>query len=392
MKITFVTPYADLTGGIRVIAIYADKMQKRGHDVLIVSQPLKQPTLREQARSLRKGQGLIPKRQSKVSHLDDYPNLPLKVLDHCRPVTDDDIPDSDVVIATWWETADWVAKLSPQKGAKAYFMQDYGVAGQEMEQIVPTWKLPLHIITIAPWLKRLIHEYCGNIPVTVVPNAADLEMFYASPRNKQLHPTVGFNARYEYSKGADIAIEAIRLAQEAIPDLHVNVFGPEKPHQLLPSQTTFIQRPSNHQLREIYASCDAWLFPSRREGFGLPILEAMACRTPVIGTPAGAAPELLEKGGGILVKPEDPEDMAAAIQTICCLTNEDWKKMSDLAYSTVANYSWEDAATRFEEGLNIAIKRNHPPLSIATKKSMNLSEASEGVKGKLKRRFQQLQA
>jgi len=44
----------------------------------------------------------------------------------------------------------------------------------------------------------------------------------------------------------------------------------------------------------------------------LPILEAMACRTPVIGTPAGPAPELLGAGGGILVRPEDPADMAMA--------------------------------------------------------------------------------
>ena len=47
------------------------------------------------------------------------------------------------------------------------------------------------------------------------------------------------------------------------------------------------------------------------EGFGLPI----------IGTPAGAAPELLAGVGGILVKPEDPENRAEAIEQICHLSD-----------------------------------------------------------------------
>ncbi|MGC8714943.1 MAG: glycosyltransferase [Leptodesmis sp.] len=53
-------------------------------------------------------------------------------------------------------------------------------------------------------------------------------------------------------------------------------------------------------MRDYYSACDAWLFPSRYEAVGLPILEAMACRTPVIGTPAGIAPEMLSDGAGIL--------------------------------------------------------------------------------------------
>ena len=68
----------------------------------------------------------------------------------------------------------------------------------------------------------------------------------------------------------------------------------------LPRDTEFHLRPPQDRIRDIYSKCDAWLFGSRSEGFGLPILEAMACRTPVIGTPAGAAPELLGDGRGIL--------------------------------------------------------------------------------------------
>ncbi|MFZ3585099.1 hypothetical protein ACOI1H_23630, partial [Loktanella sp. DJP18] len=36
----------------------------------------------------------------------------------------DDLPDSDVIIATWWETAEWVAALPSIKGRKFYLLQD----------------------------------------------------------------------------------------------------------------------------------------------------------------------------------------------------------------------------------------------------------------------------
>lgn len=357
MKITFVMAGGfNLTGGERVIATYAKHLQQRGHEVFAVSCPIPPPSFREQLRSLRQGKGWISSPPKEGSHIRQA-NIPHRLLDSTRPIVDADVPDADVVVATWWETAEWVANLSPAKGAKAYFMQDYGAPGQELEQIVPTWTLPLHIITIAQWLGDLITKHCGHIPLTVVPNAVDLDMFYAEPRGKQTRPTVGLMYRSMPSKGADLALKAIELAGQAIPDLQVIAFGLEDLTQL-PPNTTYLQQPPDSELRKIYATCDAWLFPSRREGFGLPILEAMACRTPVIATPAGAAPEILAKGGGILVQPENPVDIASAIQTISQLSAADWQAMSDLAYQNATGYTWEDATDRFEAGLHLAIERS----------------------------------
>jgi glycosyltransferase involved in cell wall biosynthesis len=125
----------------------------------------------------------------------------------------------------------------------------------------------------------------------------------------------------------------------------------------LPTGTEYFQQPPQTAIKDIYAQCDAWLFASRLEGFGLPIIEAMACRTPVIGTPAGAAPELLVDGGGILVKPEDPEDMAKAIEEICMMSESEWRAMSDAAYATATGYTWDDAAELCEDAYKTAIKR-----------------------------------
>jgi glycosyltransferase involved in cell wall biosynthesis len=90
----------------------------------------------------------------------------------------------------------------------------------------------------------------------------------------------------------------------------------------------------------------------------LPIIEAMACRTPVISTPAGAAPEILSGGSGILVRPEDPEEMAKAIESICQLPNSKWQDLSEAAYAKVNNYTWEDATAYFEAALKVAVDKS----------------------------------
>ncbi len=58
MKITFVMACASLAGGDRVIAIYAERLKKRGHEVFVVAFPPSKPSLREQVRSLLK-EGLM---------------------------------------------------------------------------------------------------------------------------------------------------------------------------------------------------------------------------------------------------------------------------------------------------------------------------------------------
>jgi glycosyltransferase involved in cell wall biosynthesis len=58
-----------------------------------------------------------------------------------------------------------------------------------------------------------------------------------------------------------------------------------------------------------------YVCPSRLEGFGLTILEAMAAGKPIVGTKVGAIPELIKNGvNGVLV---DPEDTASMSQAIC---------------------------------------------------------------------------
>lgn len=364
MRITFVLPHAGLAGGIRVLAIYAKRLQQRGHHVTVISTRWTPPGRRARAWGrLRRLMQLLhphPERRREPSHFHGL-NIEHVQIRESRPVTEADVPDGDVVVATWWETAAWVAGFSPHKGAKAYFVQDYGAhGGQPMEQVAATWLLPLHQIVISKWLMRLIEEHCGKSEADYVPNAVDLKQFCATPRSKQRRPTVGFLYNTAPQKGCDTILKAIELASRNVAELHVVSYGPGRPvPQLpLPAGSDFWSFAPDDKLKEIYSACDAWLFGSRLEGFGLPILEAMACRTPVIATPAGAAPELVGEGGGLLVKADDACDMARAIEQVVSMPESTWRTMSDAAFATASRYTWDDATDLFEAALHRAIAKS----------------------------------
>ena len=136
-----------------------------------------------------------------------------------------------------------------------------------------------------------------------------------------------------------------------MPDLRVVAFGEKTSGVTLPPFVEYEVRPAQPRIAEIYASCDAWLFSSRSEGFGLPILEAMACRTPVVGTAAGVAPDVLPGGGGRLVDVDDVAAMAAAIVDYCRLDETAWRDLSDRAVATAAGFRWDAATRLFEANL-----------------------------------------
>jgi glycosyltransferase involved in cell wall biosynthesis len=358
MRITFVLNHVNLNGGIRVIAIYAERLKKRGHQITVISRPRPVQPFKSRVKSLLKGNGWPTDPNTLPDHFDNV-DVDFRVIESRRPIVDRDVPDGDVVIATWWETADWVNALSPSKGAKAYFVQDFGANdAQPMEELARTWRLPLHRIIISQYIREMVKQHADDgREISYVPNAVDLEQFRSPPRGKQPTPAVGTIYSPSHFKGADIALKAAEIARQKLSDLRLIGFGSTVPADLrLPEWTTLRNRVPDNELKNIYAACDAWLFPPRKEGYGLPVTEAMACRTPVIATPAGAAPELINAhGGGMLVPHDDPAAMAEAIVKICSLADNEWRRLSDAAYATVAGYSWDDATERFEAALKLAI-------------------------------------
>ena len=360
MRVSFVLPDVNLGGGTRAIAAHATNLLRRGHEVSVVATPPTTHGFGGLVKSFLKWDRWSASGSVQASHFDGSV-VPLKVIESVRPVTDADVPDADIVIATWWETAEWVARLSPRKGLKAYFIQHHeALLGQPKSRVDATWSLPMQKLTCSQWLADLARDEFGDPHAIAVPNGVDHGLFFAEPRGKQPVTTVGMLYATNPSKGCDVSLRAFELAAKQCPGLRLIVFGSEAESQdlPLPPGTQFHSMPEQSRLRTIYASCDAWLYGSLTEGFGLPILEAMACRTPVIGTPAGAGAQLISDTTGALVKCGDREGMGQAIGRIHDASEGAWIEMSDAAHRVASEHSWDRSTDLFEEALKMTLARS----------------------------------
>lgn len=363
MRVTFVLPHAGLAGGSRVVAIYAKILHERGHDVTIVSIPKRSAKLIDQAKAVVKRRP-VPARNPDhgPSHLDGL-GLDWRVLESRRPVTNADVPDADVVIATWWETAEWVSKLSPTKGVKAYFLQHHEIHdGQPRDRVAATWRLPLRKITISQWLSDTNERVYGLGPIPIVHNSVDTGMFNAPERDRNSPPVVGLLYSKTYWKGVRDSFTAIEIARERFPDLRVFMFGAtnDDEHLPRPSNSELYVRPPQDQIKDVYGACDYWLCGSLAEGFHLPPLEAMACRLPVVSTMVGGPMDIIQPGvNGYLSPVQDPVALAQNLIRVLSQSDAEWRAMSQAAYRTAVDYSWDDATDQFLRELEAAIELGH---------------------------------
>jgi len=320
-----------------------------------VSRPAKPAPRRKRLQSLLLN-GTCKENLHSSSHLDPLFYVPQRVIDSRRPISDDDVPDADVVVATWWETAEWVADLSPSKGAKAYFIQHHEASFEYLpkKRVEATYSLPLYKISISQWLVDLMKSKYGDEKTALVFNSVDVNQFYSPIRNKKKVPTIGMLYSPVYWKGCDVSLRAFDLVKESYPDLQLIAFGTEdeSPELPLPEGSIYHKQPEQSRLRDIYSQCDLWLCGSRAEGFHLPPLEAMACRCPVVSTAVGGPADIIINGSNGFVTPiEDSNELAESILKVLAFSESEWSDMSDAAYDTAVNYSWEDACDLFEQAL-----------------------------------------
>ena len=353
MRITFVIPDDNLSGGIKVVAIYAAALRQRGHDVMVVgNQRGPRPMSRIDRVRLRFGR--VVEVPEPGSHFEGS-GVDLRLYPAARRLKPRDLPDADVVIATWWTTAEFVLTLPPSKGRKLHLVQGHDThPPKALDRIRATLRSPMQKIVVSQWLRRLLADQYGDQTAILVPNGVDCGHFRSvAPRRKADKPTVGFVYNSIHGKGCDTALEAIALVRNRFPDMVVRAFG----RQPLPDETAadrsiqYAYRPSQGEIVDIYSACDVWLFPSREEGFGLPLLEATACGTPLVATPAGAAPEIIAEGTGTLVAPEDPRAMAEAIQGVLSMSQDDWRELSARCVRVAHAHTWSTSISLFEQAL-----------------------------------------
>ena len=190
------------------------------------------------------------------------------------------------------------------------------------------------IIAISEGVKKVLLD--SEIPsslIHVIPSGIDFSPFeevasrdflrreFSFAPNNYL---VGIVAALEDAKGHTFLIQASRILREQAPKIKIIIVGTgpleleldKQAHELGVDDIVFFLG-FREDVPRILASLDLFVLSSYREGLGTSLLDAMACRLPVVATQAGGIPDVvIHQKTGLLVPPRDPAALAQAILTL----------------------------------------------------------------------------
>jgi len=188
------------------------------------------------------------------------------------------------------------------------------------------------VITVSRFSRRQLVEALGvgADRIEVVPNGID-ERFAPRPGDRTVRdrhglgsaPVVLFLGGLKPRKNLPLLLEAWREVTRARPDARLLMAGGGPLEARLRRRTramglgdrvVFAGRVAEADKVAYYAAADVFVSPSRLEGFGFTVGEAMSCGLPVVVSDAGALPELVVDGeSGFLCRPDRPGDVAARL-------------------------------------------------------------------------------
>jgi len=345
------------TGGDRVIAIHAENLCHMGHDVSVIAMPPFPQGIRSKIKSI------IKNNRYSISGENLFDNASFKkiILNKNRALKNKDLPDADILVTTWFETAEWAENIDLNKGRKVSFIQGYEAFNFiPIDRLNKTWLLPHPKIVISKWLYELAQDKFKCKDVHLVENSVDRSQFKFFEREKNVVPTVGFLYHTLPEKGAYKCLKVFENLSQKFESINLITFGHGCFSPNLPSNVSHehFDNPDRGFIGNIYSKCDVWLCASMSEGFYLPHLEAMACGCPVVSTMVGGPLDNIVDGeNGFLVPIDNIEELYQKSKFVLNMDNERWKLMSRRAADTKSDYSWKNASERFEACLQEVLRK-----------------------------------
>lgn len=343
MRITFLVPCKDLSGGLRVVACYGNELLRRGHQVTVVYPDRDLPATDKVRRAVKR---FI---HHEKDHLDFFHGTLLQV----PAITAETCPDADVLIATAWYTAEFARDFPASKGRKFYLVQGYETWASDRSRVDATLRYPFRKIVISRWLKQLVEEVSGERDLPVIPNGKDFHLSSYHGEGLERRFDIGMLYSPVANKGTAHALAAVQELWKEFPKLSVVLFGTEDPlpesHPGFPfDRVTFRRKPAQEEIRDIYLSTRIWVSPSMYEGFCLPALEAISLGCAVVAANSLGVEDVITDGvDGFLVEPGRSEPLARRIAEI--LRDPVLERRLVLAgLRSSERFSWQESTNRLE--------------------------------------------
>ena len=206
------------------------------------------------------------------------------------------------------------------------------------------------VLAVSEQTKRDLIELYGlpEEKIVVTPNGID-PVFTPDGPSPHRHPYLLFVGALQPRKDPQAAIDGLALLGDG--DFRLVLVGPDKGGRAeaeraaarngLRARVDFRGHVPQDELAALYRGAACLVFPSRYEGFGLPVLEAMASGTPVVATTAGALPEVAGDAA-ILVEERNPVALAGGIERALA----DRERLVAAGLVRAKQFTWAETARR----------------------------------------------
>lgn len=328
MRITYVLPRPELNGGNKVIFQHVGLLQENGEEVTVL------------------GEGPQPDWIAVRAPYVDYAAGPPR------------LRDQDLVVATYWTTLALARRF--ELGPLAHFCQGYegGLAHlrpvlREIEAVY-SWNLPT--LTVSPHLTELLRVRFGRESQVAPPPLDPLfrPILRFAPRRR---PWIAIPGIFEAEvKGIPTALATVRRLRErglACRVLRFSILPLTREERSLMEPDRYLCGVLPGEIARRLAACDLLLFPSRaEEGFGLPLLEAMACKVPAVASRIPSTVDIAD-GALPLVPCGDAAAFAAAAVELLS-SRRGWHRAREQGYDAARRFRPEVVAPRLAEGVRWA--------------------------------------
>jgi glycosyltransferase involved in cell wall biosynthesis len=211
----------------------------------------------------------------------------------------------------------------------------------------PTIRAADRVFAVSEFSKRETAELAGVDPdhIDVVPNA--VEPVFSAEGDAAAGEYVLAVGTLEPRKNLARVVEATARAGVQLRLVGAPGWGDER---ITGGHVWWLGRLEDAALAEAYRGARALVFPSLYEGFGIPVLEAMACGTPVV-TSAGSVMAEVSGGAAVLVDPLDPASIAVGIDE----ADRRREELVPLGLERARLYTWDRAVEAAVAGYRRAV-------------------------------------
>lgn len=338
MRIVFVLPGRENSGGVRCTSIMAEMLRRRGHEVRILCR-VPDFSLRTWARRTR----------NKIAHpgvrdwLDEFkgPIESFRELSRCVFLED------EIIVAVGMIISAQMGSLDSVPNPKVQYL--HGSTPDQPARRKKAFNLPLPKIAVASYLSELVEKEGRGQVLAVIHNGVNCAEYFPSVPAAG-RAGVGTIYGGHPAKDPKAVIEVIRRLSKERPKLPLRVFSSDrKPKEI--NRRIYLRNPTLQQAREAYSRSDVWVMASFSEGFSMPVLEAMACGCAVVATDCGGpSDQIIDGKNGFLVPVGDVNRIVARVLQLM-----DDSALRDRiqrnALETARKFTWEKCVNELETTL-----------------------------------------